>query len=420
MKTVVNDEAKTVTISNLTVSNPDFFSVIAAQPDSKREQTVLDVIAVGSAAMRRVQTTIDVDFVEKRFGVLSAGFERGLGAFEKQLAESLEKRFSPIESGSYTKHISDLVGMARKDFQGWTTELEKAAKKLLDPESKTSAVGQLEKLVEEATEQFERMFDPETKGSYGAQLSGQLEKLFGGNGRIGVLQGALTDALKPVLTELREVKEEVKVHKAAEQVIARSTLKGQPFEELVQARLAQLAQPFGDDVLAVGTGNGGSRAGDFVVGVNGSGKRIVVEARDRKQLSLPAIKQDLEREMKERDADFALYVSSGLDMLPQHVGEFQIYGEKLVTTMDNLPIAYRVARVLALMEEPDGQIDVGCLRSILARIKDAAQSLRNVKTKASQIEKLADGIRSDGEQVETNIVSLLAQAESLLSENRKN
>jgi len=123
---------------------------------------------------------------------------------------------------------------------------------------------------------------------------------------------------------------------------------------LVQARLSHLAKPFGDDVLSVGSGKGGSKAGDFLLGVNGSGKRIVVEARDRRQMSLPDIKRDLEREMKARDASVSLYVSSSTDMLPQHVGEFQIYGEKVITTFAYLPIGYRVARMMALMQSHSG------------------------------------------------------------------
>src|SRR5260370_25763214 len=140
---------KTVTISNLTVANPDFASVVASQPESKRERCVLDVIAVGSTAMLRVQTTIDVDFVEKQFEVLNSKFDRGLDAFERQASNALTKRFSPTERGCYTKHIGELVGGARKDFQAWTTELSKTAKDLLDPDKKGSAVGCLEKLVEQ-------------------------------------------------------------------------------------------------------------------------------------------------------------------------------------------------------------------------------------------------------------------------------
>src|SRR6266852_3430100 len=145
---------KTVTISNLTVSSPEFFGVVAAQPEAKRERAVLDIIAVGSAAMLRVQTTIDVDFVEKRFVVLTTKFERALDTFKQQSSDVLTKRFSPTESGSYTKQIGELVGVARKDFQGWTTNLTKAAKDLLDPDKKSSAVGRLEQIVEQAADQF--------------------------------------------------------------------------------------------------------------------------------------------------------------------------------------------------------------------------------------------------------------------------
>ncbi len=410
----VDSSREVVNIADLTVSNPDFFAVVAVQPESNREQTVLDVIAVGSAAMRRVQTTVDVDFVEKRFGGLAANFEHALGAFEKQAIDTLTKRFSPTESGSYTKHIADLLAAARKDVQGWTTELAKSANDLLDPDKKSSAVGRLDELVREASEQFERMFDPEVKGSYAARLSDQLSSLFGGDGRPGVLGTSLHEALQPVLRELRELKEKVEARKALEQVVATSTLKGRPFEEQVHLRLSQLAQPFGDDVLPVGSGNGGSRAGDFLVTVNGCGKRIVVEARDRKQMSLPAIKEELERQKTEREADFALYVSSGSEMLPQHVGDFQVYGDRLVTTIDNLHIGYRLARLLAMSQAPEGEVDLPALRGVLAKIKDAARSLRDVKSKASQVKKLADGIHTDADGTEQDILNLLEQAESLM------
>src|SRR5205823_4594221 len=133
----------------------------------------------------------------------------------------------------------------------------------------------------------------------------------------GVLQAALQDGLKPILGELHDLKEKIEGRKAAEQVIECSTLKGKPFEEWVHSELARLAQPYGDDVAMVAMGANGSRAGDFLVSFAGLGKSVVVEARNRKQMSLPAIKGELDREMTERAADLAIYVSSGTEMLPQ-------------------------------------------------------------------------------------------------------
>lgn len=101
-------------------------------------------------------------------------------------------------------------------------------------------------------------------------------------------------------------------------------------------------------------------------------------------------------------------------MLPQHVGDFQIYGNKLVTTAENIHIAYRLARVLAAVEAPDGSMDVSGLRSVLLKIKDAARSMRDIKGKASQVKKFAEGINSDANGTEEIILGLIDEAEKLL------
>jgi hypothetical protein len=410
----VNQVDGSVTIRELAVKNPDFLNIMISEPTETQEQIVLDVIAVGSAAMQRVRTTIDVDFIEKRFGTLSGVFEKTLSQLEKRATDSLSQRFSPTESGSYTKQIGDLIAEARRDVQAWNKELETRAQTLLDPDKKTSGVSKLAELVEQASARFQQMFDPDLRASYAFQLNARLAGIFGADGHAGVLQGSLQDALKPILSELHDLKEKIEGRKAAELVIEASTLKGKPFEESVHAELARLAQPYGDDVLWVAAGNNGSRAGDFLVSFVGVGKTAVVEARNRKQLSLPQIKSDLDREMAERAADFAIYVSSGAEMLPQHVGLFQIYGKRIVTTAENLHIAYRLVRVLAALAAPDGTVDVGNLKAVLAKIRDVARSMRDIKCKASQIKKTAEGINADANGAEDTILSLVDEAEKLL------
>ena len=118
--------------------------------------------------------------------------------------------------------------------------------------------------------------------------------------------------------------------------------------------------------------------------------------------------------MAERAADFAIYVSSGAEMLPQHVGLFQIYGKRIVTTAENLHIAYRLVRVLAALAAPDGTVDVGNLKAVLAKIRDVARSMRDIKCKASQIKKTAEGINADANGAEDTILSLVDEAEKLL------
>jgi hypothetical protein len=258
------------------------------------------------------------------------------------------------------------------------------------------------------------MFDPDQRNSYAYQLNQRLSQLFGTDGQAGTIKAALQDSLKPLFAELQDLKEKLEGKKAAEQVIESCTLKGRPFEELIHSELSRLAQPYGDDVQFVGSGSNGSRAGDFIVSFTGLGKSAVIEARNRKQMSLPTIKTELEHEIAARAADLAIYVSSGPEMLPQHVGGFQIYGNKIVATAENLHIAYRLARVLVAIQAPAGSVDIGGLRSVLARVKDAARSLRSIKSKATQVEKLGETINSDANGAETIILSLIDDAEKLL------
>jgi len=410
----IDQAERSITINHLTVTNADFFSVVLSEPPESQEQVVTDVITVGSVAMQRVRTTIDVDFVEKRFTTLTGVFEKALSQLEKRATDALSQRFSPTESGSYTKQIGELIADVKRDVHSWNKELETNARALLDPDKKTSGIGRLGELIQQASLRFQQMFDPDLRTSYAYQLNQRLSQVFGTDGHAGILQAALQDALKPVFTELHDVKEKIEAKKAAEQVIESSTLKGKPFEEWVHSELSRLAQPYGDDVLLVASGSNGSRAGDFVVSFAGLDKSAVVEARNRKQMSLPSIKADLDREMNERAADLAIYVSAGLEMLPQHVGDFQIYDNKLVVTAENLHIAYRLARVLAAVEAPEGSLDVGGLRSVLVKIKDAARSLRDIKGKASQVRKFAEGINSDANSTEEIILGLIDEAEKLL------
>lgn len=414
MKVNVNRSSKSVSIESLTVANEDFFSLVSSQPESKREQTIQDAIAIGTTAMLRVQTVMDVDFVEKRFGSLSSKFERGLAAFEKQTTESVQKKFSPTESGSYTKFIADLVSAVRKDVQGWTADLGKTAKDLLDPDKKSSAVGRLEELLDEATGRFETMFDPDEKDSYTARLNTHLSVLFGGDGRPGVLGDSLKRSLDPVLKEIHELKEKVEARKAAEQVIASSPIKGFDFESEVERKLCSLARPHGDTVQAVGTGPSGAKAGDFVVELASSKLRIAIEARAGK-MSGPTIKEDLKRAMIARSADFGILVVRSADLLPDYIGRFQVYDHQVVTDFDGLEAAYRVTRVMLELDNAQGEgVDVSSILSKLGQIRDAVAKERNIRTEVTKVESAAQNIRGQATEMSGRIVELIAQIEALL------
>ena len=68
------------------------------------------------------------------------------------------------------------------------------------------------------------------------------------------------------------------------------------------------------------------------------------------------------------------------------------------------------------MQTPAGQIDAAGLRNALTKIREAISSLRNVKSKASQIRNLADGVHEDAAGTETHVIELLRNAETILNQ----
>lgn len=410
----LSQASKSVTITGVCVANQDLFSLVSSAPENKREQIVLDILAIGSTAMARVQSALDVDFVEKRFAALAGKFEVGLAAFQRQTGESIEKRFSPTQSGSYTKYVADLVSAVRKDVQGWTSDLEKRAKDLLDPEKKGSAVGRFEEILDEAVDRFEGMFDPDVKDSYASQLDARLSTFFGGDGRPGVLGNALTKAMEPVLSEIHDLKERFEAKKAAEQVIAVTPIKGFDFESDIERRLCALARPHGDAVRSVGTGPGGAKSGDFVVDISEYQKRIAVEARARK-VTGPTIREDLKKAVAARGADFGILVVRSTDLLPEYVGGFQIYDHQVVTDCEHLEAAFRVARVILAMSSVEADsVDFAAIRSKLVQLRDAVSRERNIRTEATKVDSAIENIRSQAGQISTAVLDLTAQIEALL------
>jgi hypothetical protein len=407
----VNIAEESVTIVDLTVKSPEFVMFISSTVEELRTQAVRDVIAVGSAAMQRLQTAIDVEFVERRMAQLSERFGHSLDLLKERIIEEVYRRFSPTESGSYVKAIGDLVCSVRQELVQRNSDV----RDMLDPERNTSAVGRIELLIQRLSDELGGMINPDLPGSFAARLNEQIVNLFGCNGHPGLVLELMNQLLQPVLREIQDLRQKVEARRLVEEIVDSSTLKGRPFEELIGDRLSLLAQPFGDDIDYVGGGKDGSKAGDFVIRVKGANKTIVVEARNRKQLSLPAIKSELDREMKERQANFALYISSAIEMLPQHVGDFQVYDDKIITTIDNLHIAYRLCRLFAVSDVCEAEIDLPALRTFLRKILESVHSLQKVRTKATQVQRLGDEIREDTSEAEAKITQLVREAELVLA-----
>jgi hypothetical protein len=413
----LNPKERSVTLLELVVENPEFFSLILKEPDAQRDAAVRSVIALGTTASSLLRTSIDAEFVERKFAELTTGMGRALDEVREKAVIEITKRFSPTESGSYTKQIGELVESARKKLDDRSSEFAKAARDLLDPEKKSSAVGQLSSVINHAAAEFAEMFDPARKDSYASQLSGHLDALFGSGERAGTISRVIGEAMKPLFEELRTLREKVGESQAAQKVADVTTLKGQVFEDVVERRLCDLARPFGDTVEPVGTGPGGAKSGDFVIDLAGSRRRIAVEARNRK-VTGPTMKQDLRKAMAARGADYGILVVRSPELLPDYVGSFQIFDHQIVTDLVGLDAAYRVSRVMLESDasRADG-LDLPTVQSKLGQIREAIAKGKTIQSHITQVEHAADVIRSQAVDLSSVVLNLVSDIEAMLRAN---
>jgi hypothetical protein len=132
--------------------------------------------------------------------------------------------------------------------------------------------------------------------------------------------------------------------------------------------------------------------GDVVVGIDGcSGPargRIVFEAKNSK-LSRRAGLEELDKALRDRNADFAVLVVPTEDKVPAKLRPLHEYnGDKMVVTLDPetdgglaLELAYSLARARVLMQRSDAEgIDAAALRDTVERALNAMETVRAVKS----------------------------------------
>src|SRR6266581_1540440 len=160
------------------------------------------------------------------------------------------------------------------------------------------------------------------------------------NGQMRLVLTANQDVVGRVTTLADRVEKALVVRDARE----RSSLKGRPFQDAVQAEVEAVVGPLGDEVRCVADEYGAVRslkmAGDFVITLNphetgGRELRIAVEAKTG-PLNPKEAHVELERVARNRDAVAAILVFDGAEDAPlggRHFGSYA--GAKFSVVLDS-------------------------------------------------------------------------------------
>ncbi|TML36194.1 MAG: hypothetical protein E6G29_05850 [Actinobacteria bacterium] len=385
-----------------------------AEAGDDAAKVVADAVEIGARILEREQAGANADFVRAEFERTAHEVESGFSERAKQVADELGRKVDEVfgpESGHLSKalqrHFSDESDVAVQN-------------RVRDALTEVTA-----RLREDLLKQFASGDEHNPLGDFKQSVVRMLQDAAQRqDGNLGRLEERMT-ALHLQLQSLRD--EQVK-HEELDAERERGTAKGRTFEEAVFAAIGSIAAAQGDDCDAVGDLMGATRkTGDVVVDVDAcrgpARGRIVFEAKHSK-LSKPKAFEELDRAMRERDADFAVMVVPAEDSLPARTRPLHEYnGDKLLVAYEPdgddrlaLEVGYSLARARVLMTRGDGEgLDAAAVSEAVERTLGALEDVRRIKQQLTGAENGIDRARSILDDMAARVRSLLEQIDELVT-----
>jgi hypothetical protein len=327
-------------------------------------------LQVGARAISLAEANLDAAVVERSFDTMV-----------ERLGQQLADTATSVHDTTHALLDAD-DGALTAALTSWRTDVENALGEAFDEDSKTSVIGKLDRVLEQAreaqVEAMRRLIDPHDEDGPLARQRREILK-------------AVKEESAAIKTAVADVSEKIAVRRAEAELLERTAIKGIAFEDLVHAHVAAIVEPLGDiaEQSGVTAGASGSKKGDEVVTLNpedvrGQGARYVLEAKDRK-LGLSAILTELDDAQTNRQALASIAVFSSTSNCPS-VGPFTYHGMRALVVLDKedpdpgplhlacLWARWAVRRQLA--EQHDG-VDVDRVEALIA---EASRSLDRLAT----------------------------------------
>ena len=198
--------------------------------------------------------------------------------------------------------------------------------------------------------------------------------------------------------------------------------KGYDFEGWCEDKLARISNIHSDDLEDTSRVPGSiskSKTGDFVIVLGDLKKRIVFEVKDRGGMSQKTIEDMLEKSIKNRNADYGIFVMKNVESMPPNVRWFRAYDKYLLCAVGTsneilaegelLHFAYKVARekLRNVASAVNAGIDIAGITDAMHDVDTLASKLRGVKTQCTNIDKASKNIRDSAEEIQAGIKGVL-------------
>jgi hypothetical protein len=402
-------------INHHTIESEDTVRYFEEVPLELRLERFDQALAIGTTALKTMQTYENLDLIDRKFSRLQTSFESKLkdtlGTIRKEVDDKFGKK-------------GDVTLLVEKHFgpQGEVSHLM---------EDYFGKDGQLSKLVE-AHFGIKGSFNETIDKYFGEKglFHEQVENMLGDKGRLRTIldPGEKGTPFNLLLEEIKaeniKLVDRILQEKVKEELTVKTPLKGFEFEDWVYETLCEIAKSgkSGDVVEQVSTETSESlsksKKGDFVLSLGENPNlRVVVEAKNWSSgLSLPKIKLVLEEAMKARNAQYGLLISKQKEALPPFVGYFNEYDNMLVCALSKnddpnlnleiMDIAYKWAKLQVLRRNKEsGRVDATEVSKELNATKDELKEFQKVLTQCDNIDSSSAVIRESCTTMKSRVSS---------------
>lgn len=395
-----------------------------AEAGQKPAQTVRDAVEIGARVLEREGMAAEVDYVQREF-------ERTAGQVREQFTEQARGLTDTVQK-ELERVFGAEGGVMGKVLDGHADEIASQIARHFGDDSSEAVQHRVRELVEKAmrdsSESLVRHFASDSGSNPLADFKkGVNSTVTDAVQQLRAEEKATREKLECLQTEVVRLTEQAEAKKALTEAEEAGTRKGRSFEERVVESLERIAGARGDAAFGVGDepGKGGSKKGDAVVEVDGSGGpcagRVVFEVKNKK-LGKREAWEELNAAMAEREANFAVLVVAGEDRIPSGREQLHEYeGNKLIVAVDpedpaglGLELAYRYARCRIVLErEGDMEMDAPAVRDAAAEALSALKQAQSIKLNLSKAESGIASARSGLEEMGEAVKVRLERIESL-------
>lgn len=352
-----------------------------------REEVFRRALCVGVTTMKLAETSQEEEYVERKFTEMQRDLQDEINRIE----EEVEQKFG--DDGDVPQVFDEHLGQ--------NGHLKQHIEDAFSEDG--PFIERLDEELGEDGERFQKALDPDTKGTPTYRLK---------------------RTLQDQIQSLRDkIEEQATAEETEEEIRQRTTLKGDDFEDTVENILSNLVYNTSNEVEYTGDTVGeisGRKVGDFVITLNDTGQRIVVEAKSDSGYSQRDIKEELADAVENRDAEYGIIVFECESYIPNKVGYFHEFDSQrlsvaLKETEDDdiepgfLRIAYNWARTRAVQ----GYIDSGtafdpeAIQNAVSEVNDSIDRFSTIRKKTTSIRKTANEIDEELEEIEAEVKSEL-------------